>query len=106
VQILDNVPPTIAQMQQFLHFATIPANSPCYVHREKGKGRTGVAVACYRMAVNGWSEARAVAEARKRGLSLPSQLQFLLQFAQALSAGPSPGIRSRPHPSAWRGSLA
>lgn len=47
IPILDNaVPKHIAQMQQFLDFAT--ANPPCYVHCEAGKGRTGLAVAWQR----------------------------------------------------------
>ena len=49
-------------MKDFLDFATNPKNSPCYVHCEAGKGRTGVASACYRMAVEGWPPEKAIAE--------------------------------------------
>lgn len=38
VPILDNAAPTLAQMKQFLDFATNPANTPCYVHCERGRG--------------------------------------------------------------------
>jgi protein-tyrosine phosphatase len=87
VQILDNSAPTNDQMKQFLDFATNPANQPCYVHCEAGKGRTGVAVACYRMAVDGFTPEQAIAEANKFGLALPNQTQFLQQFGQDLKAG-------------------
>jgi protein-tyrosine phosphatase len=87
VQILDNSAPTEAQMKQFLDFATNSANEPCYVHCEAGKGRTGVAVACYRMAVEGWSPDQAIAEANKFGLALPNQTQFIRQFGADLAAG-------------------
>jgi hypothetical protein len=87
VKILDNSAPTEAQMKQFLDFATDPANSPAYVHCEAGKGRTGVAVASYRMAVQGWPPEVAIAEAKKLGLALPNQIDFLQQFGADLSAG-------------------
>jgi protein-tyrosine phosphatase len=87
VQILDNSAPSNAQVKQFLDFATDPANQPCYVHCEAGKGRTGVAVACYEMAVKGMPVDAAIAEAKKFGLALPNQVQFLQQFDQDLKAG-------------------
>lgn len=87
VKILDNSAPSNEQMKQFLDFVTDPANSPAYVHCEAGKGRTGVAVAAYRMAVDGWSAEQAITEGRKFGLSLPNQLEFLQQFGADLSAG-------------------
>lgn len=87
VAILDNTAPTTAQMKQFLDFATDPANTPCYVHCEAGKGRTGVAVACYRMAVEGWTLDRAIGDAQHFGLSLSNQVEFLTQFAADLRAG-------------------
>jgi Tyrosine phosphatase family len=87
VKILDNSAPTQAQMKQFLDFATNPKNSPCYVHCEAGKGRTGVAVASYRMAVEGWPPAKAIAEAKKFGCSLPDQIDFLNQFGADLAKG-------------------
>ncbi len=87
VKILDNSAPTTAQMKQFLDFATNPANSPCYVHCEAGKGRTGVATACYRMAVDGFTPEQAIAEGKKFGLALPNQIAFLQQFGADLAAG-------------------
>ena len=87
VKILDNSAPTQKQVKQFLDFATDPKNSPCYVHCEAGKGRTGVASACYRMAVEGWSPEKAIAEAKKFGCTLPDQVEFLQKFGTDLAAG-------------------
>ncbi|MFT3714148.1 MAG: dual specificity protein phosphatase family protein [Archangium sp.] len=87
VPILDNSAPTQKQMKDFLDFATKPANSPCYVHCEAGKGRTGVAVACYRMAVEGWPPEKAAAEAKKFGCTLPDQQDFIAQFGADLAKG-------------------
>ncbi len=87
VQMLDNAAPSQAQIKQMLDFATDPKNSPCYVHCEAGKGRTGVSVAAYRMAVEGWPPEKAIAEARKFGCSLPDQIDFLNQFGADLKQG-------------------
>ena len=87
VKILDNSAPTQKQVKQFLDFATNARNSPCYVHCQAGKGRTGVAVAAYRMAVEGWPADRAIAEAREFGCSLPDQLEFLQNFGADLAKG-------------------
>ncbi len=87
VKILDNTAPTQGQMKQFLDFATDPKNQPCYVHCEAGKGRTGVATACYRMAVQGWSADEAIADGKKHGLALPGQIDFIKDFGAAMKAG-------------------
>jgi protein-tyrosine phosphatase len=87
VPIIDNTTPTEGQMKQFLDFATNPANQPAYVHCEAGKGRTGVATAAYRMAVQGWPPDQAIAEAKKFGLALPNQIEFLQKFGTDLAAG-------------------
>jgi hypothetical protein len=97
VKIIDNSSPNNAQMKQFLDFATNPANQPAYVHCEAGKGRTGVAVACYRMAVQGWSADQAIADGNKLGLALPNQIDFIREFSADLKAGkidgyPKPAI--------------
>lgn len=87
VGILDNSAPTQAQMKRVLDFVTAPENQPTYVHCQAGKGRTGVAVACYRMAVQRWPAAEAIAEARQFGLKLSDQVAFLEQFGRDLAAG-------------------
>jgi protein tyrosine phosphatase (PTP) superfamily phosphohydrolase (DUF442 family) len=82
VPILDNSAPTIAQMMQFIDFAK--SNAPAYVHCEAGKGRTGTAVACYRIAVDGWTAEQAIAEAQSFGLSLINQIELIERFAQTV----------------------
>lgn len=87
LELLDNAAPSRAAMVQFLQFVTAPQNQPAYVHCEAGKGRTGVASACYRMAVQGWTPEAALAEAKQMGLSLPGQVQFIEEFGRDLKAG-------------------
>ncbi|MBX5482114.1 MAG: dual specificity protein phosphatase family protein [Myxococcaceae bacterium] len=87
IPITDNTAPTTGQVKTFLDFVTRPENQPAYVHCEAGVGRTGVMVAAYRMAVQGWSADEAIAEAKQLGLSMPSQKDFLRRFARDLAAG-------------------
>lgn len=93
IRILDNDAPTVEQMITWLNFATRPENQPCYGHCEAGKGRTGVAVACYRMAVLGATVEEALADAQNFGCSQPDQLQFIADFGRMLQAGQIPGYR-------------
>jgi protein tyrosine phosphatase (PTP) superfamily phosphohydrolase (DUF442 family) len=88
VPILDNSAPSIAQMQEFIAFAQ--ANPPTYVHCEAGEGRTGTAVACYRIAVDGWTADQAIAEGKTRGLSLINQISFVRHFAAVTRGEPAP----------------
>jgi protein-tyrosine phosphatase len=91
IPIIDNTTPTLPQMKQFLDLVTKPQNQPVYVHCEAGKGRTGMAVAVTRMAVDRWPLGKAMAEAQSYGLKLRSQKSFIRQFAKALEAGQIPG---------------
>jgi protein-tyrosine phosphatase len=75
--ILDNTAPSEKMMKEFLDFANDPKHQPTYVHCEAGKGRTCCAVACYRMAIQGWTAAQAVADGKKFGLQLESQISWL-----------------------------
>lgn len=81
IPIMDNQPPQEDQMVQFLNLVLDPKNQPAYVHCEAGKGRTGVAIACYRVVQDGWSAVDAIAEADKFGLGMPSQEQFISKFS-------------------------
>ena len=78
-------------MVTYLNFVTNPANQPVYVHCEQGIGRTGIAVAVYRMAVEGWKPQRALDEANAHGLQIPVQQAFILKFGADLAAGKIPG---------------
>jgi protein tyrosine phosphatase (PTP) superfamily phosphohydrolase (DUF442 family) len=88
IPILDNSAPTIGQMMEFIAFAQ--AHPPTYVHCEAGQGRTGTAVACYRIAVDGWTAAQAIDEAKSYGLSLINQIAFIQKFAESVGAKAAP----------------
>lgn len=96
VPLIDNTAPTDAQMKIFLDFVTTRAHQPTYVHCEAGIGRTGVAVAVYRMAVQGWSADRALAEANEDVSVLPCQRIYLEGFARRLAQGAIAGYPLRP----------
>lgn len=86
IPIYDNQAPTVAQMVAFLHAVNMPQNQPAFVHCEAGRGRTGVAVACYRIAVEKWSVDRAVEEAKTKGMAVEEQEEFLREeFAPQVS---------------------
>jgi len=82
--IIDNTPPTDAEVGKFLNFVTDPKNVPCYVHCEAGKGRTGVMSAVYRMACQGVDPGTALKEAVKLGCAMPDQRQYILNFGKKL----------------------
>jgi tyrosine-protein phosphatase SIW14 len=81
IPIIDNTHPTESQMFEFLWMTTDPHNWMVMVHCEAGKGRTGVAVACYRMAICDWPFEKALAEAKQFGLTLECQEKFLKEFS-------------------------
>lgn len=81
IPIRDNTPPTKEQMDQFCAIAIDPSLAKVYVHCEAGKGRTGVAIACFRMKMQAWPVADAVAEAKKKGMAMPDQEDFLREYA-------------------------
>jgi protein-tyrosine phosphatase len=87
VPIIDNTHPTVEQMKQFLDFVSAPANQPAYVHCEAGRGRTGIAVACYQMAILKQPLSTVLRDAQAHGLELPNQIAFLKQFDAQLTAG-------------------
>lgn len=80
IPIMDNQPPTVQQMVDFVDSVCNKACQPVYVHCEAGIGRTSVAVACYRIAAQGWTPEDAIKEAKQYGLRITSQLDFIREF--------------------------
>ena len=88
IQIVDGGTPTEQQADDYLKFATDPANQPFHVHCRGGYGRTGVMTALYRYSVERWPMDQAIAESRlfKGGVS-DSQTKWLLKWAESHPAG-------------------
>jgi protein-tyrosine phosphatase len=84
IPITDMEPPTVAQVTEILDLLSGPGTELTYLHCEAGKGRTGVAIACYRMAVMGWSTADALSEAVNFGCCIPRQQAFIREFGEML----------------------
>jgi Tyrosine phosphatase family len=91
VPITDMEPPTVAQVIEILDHLSVPDAAPTYVHCEAGRARTGVAIACYRMAAMGWSPADALTEAVNFGCVVPGQQAFISEFGDLLLKGPVAG---------------
>ena len=63
---------------------------PVFIHCKRGADRTGVAIACYRMEHDGWSNREALQEARNRGMywyQLPLQRYILAYRPHGQSTG-------------------
>jgi len=87
IGVVDREPPTEEQVVDFLEFATQRENQPVFVHCKAGQGRTGVFVAAYRLAVQGWNLDDAMREANHLGMTSPRQEAFLREFADRLARG-------------------
>ena len=61
--------PTDEHVTQALAIINAPENQPVFVHCRRGALRTGVVVACYRIAHDGWTLNQASREAKKYGMS-------------------------------------
>lgn len=60
--------PSSEQMLQLLELINDPANQPVFVHCRRGSDRTGVAIAIYRISHDGWTNDRAIKEAKDFGM--------------------------------------
>jgi hypothetical protein len=84
-------PTTVGQVIEILDHLTAQDAALTYVHCEAGRARTGVAIACYRMAVLGWGSADALIEAVNFGCIVPGQQAFISEFGGLLLKGPVAG---------------
>jgi protein tyrosine phosphatase (PTP) superfamily phosphohydrolase (DUF442 family) len=87
IPILDNATPNEDQVREFVQFVKDGSNQPAYCHCEAGKGRTGTMVACYRIAVDGWTAEQAIAEGKTYGLQLINQIHFIEKFGEDVASG-------------------
>ena len=65
IPMTGHVPPTRAQLAQFLGIVNNAASQPVFVHCVEGKHRTGVMTAAYRMTTDGWTPDRAFKEMKQ-----------------------------------------
>ena len=90
-----HIAPTPAQISQFLTLVNDPANQPVYVHCIGGRHRTGVMTAIYRMTVDQWNAARALAEmkAYRYGAEFlhPEFKQFIETYIVPMTGGTTTG---------------
>jgi len=61
--------PTDAQVKKVMALIDDQQNWPVFIHCKRGSDRTGTIIACYRIAKEGWTDERAIAEARQYGMS-------------------------------------
>jgi protein tyrosine/serine phosphatase len=86
------------QMAQVLSVLEDPARWPVYVHCRRGDDRVGMAIACYRIDHDHWTNARALAEARSSHLN-PLEIlmrRYIRHFDPArISPAPGPSYTRR-----------
>lgn len=73
--------PSTGAVDMFLAAMRDPANSPVYIHCGSAN-RVGAVWIAKRMLLDGWDEARAVAEAEKIGLKSPALRDFALAYVR------------------------
>jgi uncharacterized protein (TIGR01244 family) len=69
VPMRDMSRPTDEQVSRALAIINSPENQPVFVHCRRGADRTGVVIACYRIAHDGWTRKDATKEAKHYGMS-------------------------------------
>lgn len=62
--------PEHKDIEQALSVINHVENQPVFVHCRKGEDRTGVVIAAYRIAQDGWTSEQAMAEAQRHGMKL------------------------------------
>lgn len=69
---------------QFLRIVTDESRLPAFVHCRRGADRTGMMVAIYRVAVQGWDKEQAIAEMTQGGFRFNSGWQNLVGYVRDL----------------------
>lgn len=90
IPMTTHIPPTAAQVAEFLAIVDAKAAQPVYVHCVGGRHRTGVMTAIYRMTHDGWSARQAFAEMKQYGFGadfLHAEFRdFILAYPTAAAA--------------------
>jgi|SRR5579872_418884 len=86
--------PTDDQIAKVLALLGDSATGPVFVHCKRGADRTGTVVACYRIRHDHWDNQKALAEARKNGMSFfeRGMQNYILHFGAAPPASPSQAV--------------
>ena len=92
--------PTDEQVAQALAIINNPKNGVVFVHCQHGADRTGVVIACYRMAQENQTAEQAEVEAKKYGMSW---IQFGMK--RYLTAYYKKLPRNQPHPSTTKSNV-
>jgi protein tyrosine/serine phosphatase len=61
--------PSDEQVARVMAIINNPDNQPVFIHCKRGSDRTGTITAIYRISHDGWTADRAIAEARRNGMS-------------------------------------
>lgn len=69
VPLPDFSRPRAEQVKEILALLNDAQNYPIFIHCRRGADRTGTIIACYRIAHDGWTSKRALAEAKGYGMS-------------------------------------
>ena len=76
--VLPGARPSDKQVLAFLKLAQDPDQKPVFVHCQRGKFRTGILVAIYRIAVLSWPPEKAYAEAQSLGMARSPETRRLI----------------------------
>jgi len=86
--IFGAAPPAEEQVRQFLSVVTDSSKYPVFIHCRRGKDRTGVMSAIYRIEACGWATDEAIEEMRALGFSghYRGLMRFVRGYARAVQA--------------------
>ena len=68
----------------FLKIVTARKNQPVFVHCQHGSDRTGMMIAIYRLAVQGWTKREAIDEMTKGGFGFHPEWKNLIAYLEKL----------------------